>query len=1454
MNASSLSNKIVALLIAVWITTPAIAVVRYVNADATGANNGVSWADGFKELVSAINAAQSGDEIWVADGIYYPDFDPTTGQHTGNRTLRFGMKSNISLFGGFAGGETLRSQRNWVANRTILSGDIGVRGEFSDNTRTIMAYPTNASPLTGFLAEGFVFSSGNANDPAELGNGIVGGSGGAVYILWGEAQFRNCAFVGNYAVYGAGVDIENTTATGLTLTSCLFAGNTARYVGGAVNFQSYTGRFEVRNCTIVNNSASRGSAIGVNTLATTIYVNNIVHGNPGDPGWEKLEVGNTNPISQNNLVQEALSPLGLNNIVTADAGFARVPSAGTDGRWGTMDDVLDATLGPDSPAIGGATPGYLPADLTDLDGDTNTTETAPLDFARNPRVFGAVADMGAFEFIDTQTRAPILSLPLANSANRAPLSVSYTLREPALHGSVRLRFGGTNELTIAAAGETSGIHQFAFDPANPMNSSMIASGQAVPDGLYDVVLSYRDSLGNPAASATAVAVTLDTQVPVLTLESGSVAYLENDPFTLISPNAAASDGNGNWIGATLEVRIKMGARATDSISIESGTGLTVLDPFVYYNKLRIANVSAKGGTVSADGSMTVTFNRFASNESVRATVRAIAFANSSDNPEAGVRTVEFILTDGALSASTAIRDIVVTPSNDPARVVTAAGTTTFVEGVYEPARAVQINPLATLVDPDSNTFTAATVVIGDGFAPAEDLLSFTATAETGDIDGSYAAATGILSLTSAGGSATLAQWQEALRNVGYNNLSDAPSTQLRVIGFAVNDGFGMGEFSTRPLQVEARNDPPIPQNAEISVFEDTATALTLRAVDPEGDLTTVTIYDGPFYGVLSGVAPNLVYTPNPDFSGQDYVGFTVFDGELLVYDYAVINVLPVDDAPKLTALPDLILREDSGTQGLPLAGIGSGASDEFQALVVSATSSNPAMLPDPLVFYSSPDSAGILSLMPNADANGSATVTVTVSDGHSVTARTFTVTVNAINDAPGFVPGNDISVAQDAGRQVLRGWATQIKAGPADEIGQAVRFFATTNHPEYFHVQPALSPDGTLTFTPAGRASGIAEVEVFLRDNGGNELGGSGSSEPALLRIAVTTFKEERGTYHGLLSAVGHAASFAGTGSIQTTLDKSGNMTGSLRLGKSRYSFKGQIGKDGVGQFGVLMNIDDPKNAPSRLSLALQVDVSDGTRIIGILSKRGIPIAEVDARKAQHPERPIPASLQGSHTFLLSPESSDSALDRVPIGHGFGRFSVSKSGVVSLAGILPDGRHVTCAVPMTVENTFPLYCAIGAGANSISGWASFDADTGESNADAIWFKAASSKRPLFPTGWPDGFRTTFSSSRYVDLAPIIPGMDESSSAGNARLLLSDQPETAVNIGPGNRVDIVGQAPANLRIEFTRSGLFKGSFIEPGTLRVTKFQGAVIQAQQRAAGFFLRQSSSGTVEILPTVAP
>lgn len=115
------------------------------------------------------------------------------------------------------------------------------------------------------------------------------------------------------------------------------------------------------------------------------------------------------------------------------------------------------------------------------------------------------------------TQPPVLTGPAAETRPPLPVPVSFSLPENALPGSVKLSFGGTI-LTLAGTMESAGSHSFSFDPSSPVASPDIASGSPIPDGVYAVTLSYRDLLGNAAASATNANVVIDqgiTQLPVL---------------------------------------------------------------------------------------------------------------------------------------------------------------------------------------------------------------------------------------------------------------------------------------------------------------------------------------------------------------------------------------------------------------------------------------------------------------------------------------------------------------------------------------------------------------------------------------------------------------------------------------------------------------------------------------------------------------------------------------------------------------------------------------------------------------------------------------------------------------------------------------------------------------------------------------------------------------------------
>lgn len=97
--------------------------IIFVDALATGNNQGTSWTNAYPDLQLALEAAQFGDEIWVAKATYFPSKD-TAGDTNPAwlRTKTFELVNGVGIYGGFDGTETKRSQRDWRNNLTVLSG------------------------------------------------------------------------------------------------------------------------------------------------------------------------------------------------------------------------------------------------------------------------------------------------------------------------------------------------------------------------------------------------------------------------------------------------------------------------------------------------------------------------------------------------------------------------------------------------------------------------------------------------------------------------------------------------------------------------------------------------------------------------------------------------------------------------------------------------------------------------------------------------------------------------------------------------------------------------------------------------------------------------------------------------------------------------------------------------------------------------------------------------------------------------------------------------------------------------------------------------------------------------------------------------------------------------------------------------------------------------------------
>lgn len=273
------------------------------------------------------------------------------------------------------------------------------------------------------------------------------------------------------------------------------------------------------------------------------------------------------------------------------------------------------------------------------------------------------------------------------------------------------------------------------------------------------------------------------------------------------------------------------------------------------------------------------------------------------------------------------------------------------------------------------------------------------------------------------------------------------------------------------------------------------------------------------------VAPNgtLSFRPAPDAKGKTAVTIRATDNggaanggvDTSATRTFSITIIPVNDAPSFAAGQDQSSQEDSGRQSVPgwASGISGGPPNESaQSVSFVVSNGNPALFTgggQPAV-----SSSGTLTYTAAANANGTATVTVRAKDNGGTTsggvdtsaAQTFTITVSPVNDAPTFKAGADQTVPEDAGAWSVVGWASGISPGPANESAQSVSFVFSTSNSTLFTAggQPAVAPDGTLTFTSAPNANGSATVTVRAKDTGGTANGGSDTSPPQTFTITVT--------------------------------------------------------------------------------------------------------------------------------------------------------------------------------------------------------------------------------------------------------------------------------------------------------------------------------------------------------------
>jgi len=149
-------------------------------------------------------------------------------------------------------------------------------------------------------------------------------------------------------------------------------------------------------------------------------------------------------------------------------------------------------------------------------------------------------------------------------------------------------------------------------------------------------------------------------------------------------------------------------------------------------------------------------------------------------------------------------------------------------------------------------------------------------------------------------------------NVFYTPKSDS-ATQDTLM-YTIEDENGGRDTATITINISSQNDAPIANGQTIVTDEDHPIPFSLSGVDPDGD-TLKLMYTQlvPEHGKLSGNVPDLIYTPDANFTGEDYIVFKVDDGKLESF-LAVVNIIvnPLNDPPIANAGEDVnVKRGDS---------------------------------------------------------------------------------------------------------------------------------------------------------------------------------------------------------------------------------------------------------------------------------------------------------------------------------------------------------------------------------------------------------------------------------------------------------------------------------------------------------------------------------------------------------------
>ncbi|MFY0630968.1 MAG: T9SS type A sorting domain-containing protein [Flavobacteriaceae bacterium] len=397
--------------------------VYFVSTTGSDSNDGLSWITPIKNLQTALDLAVSGDQIWVAQGTYYPD--EGTGQTIDDRTSSFVLKSGVEIYGGFIGVNSTLNPRDIKKYPTILSGDLDQNDGASATGNNSYHVITGADNT---VVDGFTITRGLATGTGtnqDIGGGlfndtasptisncifdgntaIIGGgaiyntnssptisnttfstnnsnAGGAVYNTGSAPDFTNCFFIGNSSPVGGAIYNTNNSVV-INAVNCVFSGNLASQKGGAIyNLQTV---LTLTNCTVTTNKADiEAGGLYVENSTSVNIQNSII--------WNNSANSITN-VASATLTETNSTVTFANSLIH---NYTPQSQGGTTGILSNGDPLFIKYEDPNTaPTLNGDY--RLMANSPALDVGNNSLITETMDVLGNVRVQNTTIDLGAYE-------------------------------------------------------------------------------------------------------------------------------------------------------------------------------------------------------------------------------------------------------------------------------------------------------------------------------------------------------------------------------------------------------------------------------------------------------------------------------------------------------------------------------------------------------------------------------------------------------------------------------------------------------------------------------------------------------------------------------------------------------------------------------------------------------------------------------------------------------------------------------------------------------------------------------------------------------------------------------------------------------------------------------------------------------------------------------------------------